>query len=164
MTDMTLSKELDTFKNDTNIICTQANNLLASLYPSYLVNPENILGLVECSSPELLDGFTYYRIASCSIEDADDEFTYLNQKMEKLFTAIHSIGVTIAYGIISYDGITNLVIGINQKKGADIITSIIGGLLSGVELVNIKPNFMNKSAYSSYFGLSLIACRKSRLA
>ena len=150
---MTLSKELDTFKNDTNIICTQANNLLASLYPSYLVNPENILGLVECSSPELLDGFTYYRIASCSIEDADDEFTYLNQKMEKLFTAIHSIGVTIAYGIISYDGITNLVIGINQKKGADIITSIIGGLLSGVELVNIKPNFMNKSAYSSYFGL-----------
>jgi hypothetical protein len=42
MNDMTLSKELDTFKNDTNIICMQANNLLASLYPSYLVNPEYI--------------------------------------------------------------------------------------------------------------------------
>lgn len=153
MNDMTLSKELDTFKNDTNIICTQANNLLASLYPSYLVNPEYISELVECSSPELLDGFTYYRIASCSIEDAEDEIAYLNQKMEKLFTAIHSIGVTIAYGIISCEGVTNLVIGINQKRDADVIATIIGGLLSGVELVNIKPSFTNKSAYPSYFGL-----------
>lgn len=60
--------------------------------------------------------------------------------------------MTIAYGIVSCDGVTNLVIGIYQKKDADVIASIIGGLLSGVELVSIKPNFMNKSAYPSYFG------------
>lgn len=84
MNDMVPSKELDAFKNDTNIICAETNNLLASLYPSYLVNPKYISELVECSSSEILDGFTYYRIASCSIEDVDDEIAYLNQKMEKL--------------------------------------------------------------------------------
>lgn len=153
MNSNTLSNEHDMFSKDTNIICTQANRLLDSLYPSYLVDPENITELVECSSPELLDGFTYYRIASCSIEDTEDQIAFLNQKMEKLFTAIHSIGAPIAYGIISYDGVTNLVIGIYQKKDVDIVASIIGGLLSGVELINVKPNFMNKSVCPSYFGL-----------
>lgn len=151
--EMKPSKGLKEFENDTHIISTETNNLLASLYPSYLINPKYISELVERSSSELLDGFSYYRIASCSIEDVDDKVAYLNQKMEKLFTAIHSIGVTIAYGIISYEGVTNLIIGIYQKKNDDVIIPIIGGLLSGVELIKLKPDFMSKSAYPSYFGL-----------
>ena len=47
MNSNTLSNEHDMFSKDTNIICTQANRLLDSLYPSYLVDPENITELVE---------------------------------------------------------------------------------------------------------------------
>ncbi|RDU38673.1 ATP-binding protein [Neobacillus piezotolerans] len=145
--------QTDFFKKDTDIISHQTYNLLTSLYPSHLVNSENLLELVECSSSELLDGFTYYRIMSCTIDNVEDEFAYLNKKMEKLFTALHSIDVTIAYGIISYDCVPNLVIGINRKSNADILNTIIGGLLSGVELVKFTPNFMKHTMHPNHFGI-----------
>ncbi|WP_410501810.1 hypothetical protein RIF24_13575 [Exiguobacterium acetylicum] len=153
MDDLNLSSDLDVFKNDIDIINNQTNNLLASLYPSYLVDSKDVSELVEYSSSELLDGFTYYRIMSCVIDNIEDEFVYLNQKMEKLFTAIHSIDITIAYGIISYNGVPNLVIGINQKSDADMLNTIISGLLSGVELVKFTPNFMDRTMHPNHFGI-----------
>lgn len=153
MSESVLSKKSETLNKDIESINLQANKLISSLYPSYLVDTENISELVESNSNELLDEFTYFRIASCSIDKVEDEFAYLNKKMEKLFTAIHSIGVTLSYGVISYEGTTNLVIGIQKKSDTAIIAPIIEGLLSGVELESITPNFMKRSFQSNYSGI-----------
>lgn len=139
------------FEEDTKILTTQANILLNVLYPYYMVDSNKIKEHIECNSAELMDGFTYYRIASCAIEDMEEKFAYLNQKMEKFFTAIHFANITVAYGIIGYSGMTNIVIGIN-KRDAVLMTNIIKGLLAGAELVPMVPAFMKRSVQFKHFG------------
>ena len=70
---------------------------------------------------------------------------YLNEKMDKLFTAIHSLGVPIAYGIVSYKGQTNLVLGVESKDAQEVVESFIQGLLTGIELTPFVPNFTSRT-------------------
>lgn len=95
----------------------------------------------------------FFRIKSCSLDQRDDEFTYLNQKMQKLFSAIHSLGITVAYGVISYAGKSNLVIGIRDLENAVVTANILQGLLSGVEIEKITPSFMSKEQATKYHGI-----------
>lgn len=141
------------FKKDTDIIVAQTKGLLETLYPSYLIDDSKLSDLIEKSSPEILDSFVFFRIKSCSIDDKGDAFKYLNQKMQKLFSAIHSLGMTIAYGVISYENRSNLVIGIRNVKNVEAMSHILQGLLSGVELEKVNFNFMNKEHKPKYHGI-----------
>ena len=78
----------------------------------------------------------FFKLNSCTTEQVDDLALYLNEKMEKLFTAIHSLGVPVAYGIVSYKGQTNLVLGVRSKEAQEIVESFIKGVLTGIELVS----------------------------
>ena len=87
----------------------------------------------------------FFRLNSCTTEQVDDLAAYLNEKMDKLFTAIHSLGVPIAYGIVSYKGQTNLVLGVESKDAQEVVESFIQGLLTGIELTPFVPNFTSRT-------------------
>ena len=53
---------------------------------------------------------------SCTTENVEDLADYLNQKMEKLFTAIHSLGRPVIYGVVSRNGKANIVIGVETRE------------------------------------------------
>ena len=61
--------------------------------------------------------------------------------MEKLFTAIHSLGRPVIYGVISRNGQANIVIGVETQEDETIIKSMIMGLLTGIEVENCSFDF-----------------------
>ena len=139
------------FKKDTEIIEEQTTKFLKILSPSYFIDENNISKWIENDSSEILNKFNYFRIKSCFIERVEDEFDYLYQKMQKLFSAIHSLGLTISYGITVIDGMANIIFGIDSNKDTDLIKKMISGLLLGVELEEINPKFKEKMKYNGIF-------------
>ena len=74
--------------------------------------------------------------------------------MEKLFTAIHSLGRPVIYGVISRNGQANIVIGVETQEDETIIKSMIMGLLTGIEVENcslIFPRAEAKQVLVVYF-------------
>ena len=67
-----ITKALD---QNTELLNTQAERLLDTLYPYYRVNVSHIPKLLEQDAATTLDCFTFYRIASCTIEEIEDEFS-----------------------------------------------------------------------------------------
>ena len=145
---------LDEFRSDSRIIGVQTEHYLRLVYPAYLVDPANIEDLLDQDSSIQLDGMTFYRICSCAVGSADKLFETINTKVEKLFTALHSIGVSVAYGLVSQGGQTNLVLGVYSKNDVQSVENITQGMLSGIRLEATSPQFCNKSHSSSYGILS----------
>lgn len=144
------------FSNDTTILCEQSQNFLSTIYPAYLLPHRQIdemSNLIEADSAFLLDCFTYFRLVSCTLDKMQDEFAFLNQKMEKFFTAIHSLCITVAYGIVSNQGITNLILGINGKDNVNTTKAVIEGLLSGIELEKITLDFAQRTDFATSYGI-----------
>ena len=100
----------------------------------------------------------FFKLNSCTTEQVDDLALYLNEKMEKLFTAIHSLGVPVAYGIVSYKGQTNLVLGVKSKEAQEIVESFIKGVLTGIELVSFVPGFASRDDSAQRGGI--VSCFK----
>lgn len=137
-----LEKHEKEFRRDTEVITIQGNELLKTLYPHYLIGENQLESYIEKDSSSILNKFKYFRIKSCSVEKIGDEFDYLYQKMQKLFSAIHPLGLTVAYGVITIDGMANIVFGINNTENIEeLIKKIISGLLLGIELEEIEPKF-----------------------
>ncbi|WP_110114921.1 ATP-binding protein [Bacillus sp. CGMCC 1.16541] len=145
---------LNQFNEDTNRLCYETERLLNIAYPSYSVNPSNnVLDYIEEESSVLLDGMTFYRLVSCTIDSDKEVETFIKDKISKFLTAIHSLNVTIAYGVISYNGSTNLVLGVNNKKDAQVTKSIIEGLLSGIELNEMRPDLLKREKREKNYGM-----------
>jgi len=143
------------FENDTRIVGEQTEKFLRLVYPAYLVDSNNIEVLLDNESTLQLDGMTYFRINSCTADTVDRVFETVNAKIEKLFTALYSIGVSIGYGLISRNGITNLVLGVYSSSDVESVKSITQGMLSGVEMEKYNPSFSeNKKTDMSYGILS----------
>lgn len=142
------------FDNDTQVIGEQTGRFLRLVYPGYLVNRTASLDkYLELDSSMLLDSMTFFRIARCTIENAEDLFESVNAKIEKLFTALHSIGVSVGYGIVSRDGVTNLVLCVYSSNNVPAVKKIISGMLSGIELEDYSPNFQKRAAESMSYGI-----------
>lgn len=146
-----LKKEFD---NDTAIVAEQASHFVTTMQPAYMVSEAIVSDLSYNNSAELLDAVSFYRIKSCSAENPDEIEQYLNTKMVKFYTAIHALNKPVVYGIVSYAGTTNLVIGVysEDNNDAETIKSIMQGLLDGIELLPFNPGFTARNTTSENAG------------
>lgn len=143
--------QIGVFEENTKIIANQVDRFIKTMYPGYIVSPDNFNSFIESNSRILLDSMAFYRISSCTVDKSNDVFHIVNDKMEKLLAALHSIDITVGFGIISSQGVTNLVLCV-EKKNCEIVERIINGLLSGIEFTCFKPNFKDMKKPTS-FGL-----------
>ena len=130
------------FNKNSLIIGKSTESFLKSVYPAYLVNEQDIDNFLSPNSTSILEEMIFFRINRCSEETVDELFATMNAKFEKLLTALHSINTSIAYGLISKDGVTNLVLGIHSNKNVNIVSKITQGMLSGIDLERYEPNFI----------------------
>ena len=129
------------FYQDSQIIGEQTAKFLHLVYPAYLVDKKNLDKFLQKESTLTLQGMTFFRISSCTADQGDKAFENVNEKFEKLFTALYSINVTIAYGIVSRDGITNFVLGVYSSRDVESVKAITQGMLSGVDMRKFVPDF-----------------------
>ena len=146
-------ESLRKLNDDGVVIGEQATKFLQLVYPAYLVNQSDIEKYLDEESAKTLENVTFFRITGCTIDNVDREFDFVGQRFQKLFTALHSISVPIAYGIISQGGITNLVLGVYGRSDVDSVLSIMRGMLSGIELEPIKPAFRSSPGKSMSQGI-----------
>lgn len=144
---------LKEFNSDSKIVGEQTAEFLRIVYPSYLVDRSDIEALMDINSTLRLQSMTFFRIASCTADNAEKVFENVNEHFEKLFTALYSIDIPIAYGLISNGDVTNLVIGVYQSKDVKSLKTITQGMLSGIELEAINPNFTDKETSDRSYGI-----------
>lgn len=142
--EITLKKQFD---EDTAKVAEQTTQFVKTMHPAYMVasSKEQVQNLSYSKSDTMLDAFTFYRLASCTIEDVEDLYVYLNEKMTRFFSAIYSFGKSFVYGLVSYHRCTNLIIGLSDDSDeAETIKSVMEGLLDGIDLKPYKPLFSNR--------------------
>ena len=141
------------FKADSRIVGEQTAEFLKLVYPAYLVDRNNIENYLDKESTLQLNGMTYFRIGCCTADTADKVFETVNAKIEKLFTALHSIGVSVSYGLVSRNGVTNLVLGVYSSSDVDSVKSITQGMLSGIEIKKYSPTFADCATSPTSYGI-----------
>lgn len=143
------------FEQDTAIVAEQSELFLKNIHPSYLYNTKKeIMDLSYTDSDALLDAFTFFRIVSCTTDEVDDMYEFLNGKMDKFYTALYSVGKPVLYGIVSYQGTMNIVVGLyDLDNDAKLLKSIMEGLLDGVELKPFKMNLTERKSVDKEVGL-----------
>ena len=129
------------FNADSQIIGEQTEKFLKLVYPSYLIDKTDLEPLLEKDSTLRLQSMTFFRIGSCTADNVDKVFENINDRFEKLLTALYSINIPIAYGIVSRDGVTNLVLGVYSSSDVESVKTITQGMLSGVDMKEIIPDF-----------------------
>ena len=143
------------FEQDTTIVAEQSGLFVKNVHPAYLYNTKKeIMDLSYADSDDLLDAFTFFRIVSCTTDEVDDMFEFLNRKMDKFYTALYSVGKPVVYGIVSYQGTMSIVVGLyDSDNDAKTLKSIMEGLLDGVELKPYKMNLAERKVSSKEVGL-----------
>ncbi|WP_299667811.1 hypothetical protein [uncultured Psychromonas sp.] len=141
------------FENDNVIVGEQTEAFLRLVYPAYLVDQSSVEQLLDSESTLQLDGITYFRISCCSVDTVDKVFENVNTKIEKLFTALHSIGVSISYGLISRNGVTNIVLGVYSSGDVESVKKVTQGMLSGIEMEKYTPNFSENEKPGMSYGI-----------
>lgn len=132
---------LKEFNTDSAIIGAQTTEFLKLVYPSYLVDKENLEPLMDSESSTRIQSMTFFRISSCTVDNVEKVFENINEKFEKLFTALYSINVPISYGLVSRDGVTNIVFGVYEKSDVECVKTITQGMLSGVNMEPFSSDF-----------------------
>lgn len=148
-----LKLDLEAFRKDSVTIGKQTEKYLSLVYPSYLLEPTDIEKFLDKSSTIQLNGMTFFRIQSCTVDSVDKAFEKINEKIEKLFTGLHSIGAPIGYGIVSKNGVTNLILGVYMEKDKNVLKSITQGMLSGIEMDSYCPDFSANITGTRYHGI-----------
>ena len=141
------------FSTDSRIVGEQTEKFLELVYPSYLVCQEDIEPWLDKQSTLRLESMTFFRITSCTVDNVEDVFESVNECFEKLFTALHSINISIAYGLVSHKGVTNLVLGVYHSRDVEAVRSITQGMLSGIELEAFTPNFTDGGTLNRSYGV-----------
>lgn len=143
------------FDCDTAIVAEQSALFVKNIHPAYLHNTKKeIMDLSYTDSDDLLDAFSFFRIVSCTTDEVDDMFEFLNGKMDKFYTALYSVGKPVVYGIVSYQGTMSIVIGLyDSDNDAKMLKSIMEGLLDGIELKPYKMNLAERKVSSKEVGL-----------
>lgn len=142
------------FEQDTVILGEQTDALIQCVAPYLTVSNNKVRFYLNPESTKLFEeSMRFFRLCSCVTENVEDLGEYLQSKMEKLFTAIHGLNTSIFYGLISFNGQTNLVIGVDNKDAENIIKSILEGLLTGIELIPYKPQFTTRETHATTGGV-----------
>lgn len=135
------------FEKNSKILGDQVAKFLKLAYPAYLVGNDEIeKHLKEKEKSSLyLSCMKYFRISSCVADTVDQIFETVNAKVEKLLTALHSINVPIGYGLVSREGVTNLVLGVySSSDNVESTQKITQGMLSGIEMESYNARFWEK--------------------
>ena len=133
------------FDDDTALLGSQAETFVSTVSPYLAVTGESVMNYLDNGSVRTIEGMRFFRLSSCTTEDVEDLADYLNERMDKLFTAIHSLEDPVAYGVVSYNGTTNLVIGVKSKESQDVVETLIKGQLTGIELNPYTPDFSSRT-------------------
>lgn len=133
-------------KNDNAVLTQQSIAFVNAVYPYLSVSDGQVKDYLEKDSSRFIECLNFFKLSSCTTENVEDLAAYLQEKMTKLFTAIHSLNVLVAYGVVSYEGQTNLVMGLAGKDGETVTKSILEGLLTGVEVTPFDVNFTKRKS------------------
>lgn len=139
-------QDSEIFKEDTQRLGQCTSDFIKNFYPSYSVNNELAVSSPQENSLELLNSFTFYRVCECSMYDVEDKFSFFAEKMKKLFTTAYSVKQEVCYGIVSNNGKTSLVLGVEPNSNNEIISVIIEGLLPGVKIEKYIDRFTNEKS------------------
>lgn len=140
-------------KNNTAILSEQADRFIESVSPYLSVAQDNLQLYLDKEPNQLIDSMRFFRLTSCTTENIEDLADYLKSKMEKLFTAVYSLNMPAIYGIISYEGQANLVLGVANKVAEDVTKSLIEGLLTGIEMTPYMPKMTDRKMHAKKGGV-----------
>lgn len=141
------------FSKNTTELGKQAGLFALSVSPYLSVSEGSVRKCLDDNSAQTIQNMRFFKLNSCTTELVEDLPAYLNDRMGKLFTAIHSLNVPIAYGIVSYGGQTNLVLGVDSKDAQEVVEPFIQGLLTGVDLTSFIPNFTSRTDSAQIGGI-----------
>lgn len=141
------------FDEDSKLIGKETEKFLKLVYPSYLVDKENINCLIDNNSSLRLQSMTFFRIDSCTADNVDKIFQNVNEHFEKLITALYSINIPVAYGIVSYKGITNLVFGVYNSSDVETVKTVVQGILTGIDINPIEFDFKPTLKQERHYGI-----------
>ena len=136
-------EKLEIFQKDTEKLGQSTSDFITNFYPYYGVNNELAVKVPQENSLELLNNFIFYEISECTIYDVENRMNYFAEKMKKLFITAYSIKQVVCYGIVSNNGKTSLVLGVDPKSDDTIIKTILEGLLSGAKIERYTKRFIN---------------------
>ena len=136
-------EKLEIFQKDTEKLGQSTADFITNFYPSYGVNNELATATPQENSLELLNNFTFYEICECTIHNVENRMEYFSEKMKKLFITAYSIKQVVCYGIVSNNGKTSLVLGVDPKSNDTTIKTILEGLLPGVKIAPYTQRFIN---------------------
>lgn len=142
------SNALAQFKEDSKNIGVYASDFITSYFPAYGVTNQLAVEFPQENSLDLLNSFTFYRICECTVYNVDDMFAYFAEKMQKLFTTAYAIKQEVCYGIVSNDGKTSIVLGVQPTSNNETMKVIIEGLLPGVKIEKYTERFSNSVSSS----------------
>ena len=71
------------FNEDSELIGRETEKFLELVYPSYLVDKENINSLIDRNSSLRLQSMTFFRINSCTADNVDKVFQNVNEHFDK---------------------------------------------------------------------------------
>ncbi len=137
--------EKETFQEDTKKLGQSTSDFITNFYPSYGVDNDFAVAAQQENSLELLKKFTFYKICECTIHNVENKMEYFAEKMKKLFITAYSIKQIVCYGIVSSNGKTSLVLGVDPKSKDTTIKTILEGLLPGVKIAPYTQGFINSS-------------------
>ena len=138
------------FENDSLIIGNQADSFVELVAPYMTISDNNIDGCLEKHPVDKLTGFHFYKLGGCTTDNVDELDNYMREKMNKLYIAIHSLNVPVIYGIISENGRTNLVLGVEDDENKEIIGTVLSGLMTGIDTIEYcisGEDFITKEGY-----------------
>lgn len=141
------------FMNDTAVLSEQVGRFIESVSPYLSVTQDNLQLYLDKEPNRLIDSMHFFRLTSCTTENIDDLADYLKSKMEKLFTAVHSLNMSVVYGVICYEGQANLVLGVANKIAEDVIKSLVEGLLTGIEMTPYMPKMTDRKTHTKKGGV-----------
>ena len=147
------NETLQEFNSDSIVVGEQTAKFLQLVYPSYLVDRSKIEDYLDKESTGRLQSITFFRIMSCTADNVEKVFDDVSERFQKLFTALYAVSIPIAYGIISRNGITNLVLGIYKSSDVDSAISVTQGMLSGIELEHISADFNSYNESQTSYGI-----------
>jgi len=119
----------------------EADRFLENLFPAFSVNEEQLPEYINEKPGDVLGTFRFISIRSIVAEDKEDLEKHLSETMSRFFIAMHPLGAPILWGVISENGKTRLVAGIQKKEHERVLRSVLDGMLTGSEMEDCSPDF-----------------------
>jgi hypothetical protein len=145
------ASSLQQFNEDTALISESMEEFIQEVYPYFFADNDLFNGRFEKYSTALIKKIKFFRIDSCTIEETDSFFEYLNNRIKKLLSVVYSMNVPVCFGIIGRSGNTSLVLGIDpiadNSDTASSVKKILQGLLPDISISDYRYEENGKTSF-----------------